>query len=254
MFFRCSQFFFKTHLHFLFLNICIFCFGGARSLLWCVGFIVVARGLSCPKACGVLSPGPGMEPASSALEGRFLTTGPPRKMSLTYILVQNISTLVWQQNGLNYLSSNNFFLKNLSEYWPPVARGASFRRWGTASHRAPVARTEHAPGCPPVLRPQTPTICWPTTDTQPRSMWYRGPGIPKSWHTSDGHTWNTHRGPPRACLPWGSLSFWSALLCTMAGYVMVSLLLCSFRTTDRPVLDMRTVVRRERKKTQQCKI
>ena len=134
MFFRCSQFFFKIHLHFLFLNIYIFCFGCARSLLWCTGFIVVACGLSCPKACGILSPGPGMEPASSALEGRFLTTGPPRKMSLTYILVQNISTLVWQQNGLNYLSSNNFFLKNLSEYWPPVARGASFRRWGTASH------------------------------------------------------------------------------------------------------------------------
>ena len=57
------------------------------------GFIVVAHGLSCPEACGILSPGPGMEPASSALEGRVLTTGPSRKMSLTYILVLNISTL-----------------------------------------------------------------------------------------------------------------------------------------------------------------
>ena len=111
-----------------------------------------------------------------------------------------------------------------------------------------MARTEHAPGCPLLLRPWTPTICWPTTNTQPRSMWYRGPGISKSWDTSDGHTWKTHQGPPRACLPWGSVSFWSALLCTMAGYVMVSLLLCSFRTTDRPVLDMRTIVRREKKK------
>ena len=137
MFFRCSQFFFKIHLHFLFLNIyIIFYFGWASPLLWCMGFIVVAHRLSCPKAYGILSPGPGMEPASSALEGRFLTTGPPRKMSLTYILVQNISTLVWQQNGLNYLPSKylNFFLKNLSEHWPPVARGAPFRLWGTASH------------------------------------------------------------------------------------------------------------------------
>ena len=55
----------------------------------------------------------------------------------------------------------------------------------------------------------------------------------------------TSQGP--AYLPRGSVSFWSAFLCTMAGYVMVSLLLCSFRTTDRPVLCMRTVVIEERK-------
>ena len=41
--------------------------------------LVVARGFSCSKACGVLVPQPGTEPASLALSGEFLTTGPPGK-------------------------------------------------------------------------------------------------------------------------------------------------------------------------------
>ena len=38
---------------------------------------VVVRGLSCSAACGILVPGPGIEPMSPALQGGFLTTGPP---------------------------------------------------------------------------------------------------------------------------------------------------------------------------------
>lgn len=53
-----------------------------------------------------------------------------------------------------------------------------------------------------------------------------------------------HPGP--SCLPGGSVSVWPAFLCTTAGYVTVSLLLCSFRTTARPVLDKRTAVTEER--------
>jgi len=41
----------------------------------------VAHGLSCPAACGILVPLPGIEPASPAFQGRFLTTGPPGKSS-----------------------------------------------------------------------------------------------------------------------------------------------------------------------------
>ena len=40
------------------------------------GSVVAALGFSCPAACGSLVPGPGIEPTSPALEGRFLTTGP----------------------------------------------------------------------------------------------------------------------------------------------------------------------------------
>ena len=32
-----------------------------------------------PEACGILAPGPGIEPAPTALEGEVLTTGPPGK-------------------------------------------------------------------------------------------------------------------------------------------------------------------------------
>ena len=39
----------------------------------------VARGLSCPAACGILLPWPGIEPTSPVLEGGFLTTGPSGK-------------------------------------------------------------------------------------------------------------------------------------------------------------------------------
>ena len=41
--------------------------------------LVVARGVSFPATCGILVPRPGIEPASPALEGEFLTTGPPGK-------------------------------------------------------------------------------------------------------------------------------------------------------------------------------
>ena len=42
---------------------------GARTL-------VVAQGLSCSEACGILVPWAGIEPTYAALQGRFLTTGP----------------------------------------------------------------------------------------------------------------------------------------------------------------------------------
>ena len=53
----------------------------ARGLcsLWHTGSLVEAHRLSCPMACGILVPQPGIEPASPALEGVFLTTGPPGK-------------------------------------------------------------------------------------------------------------------------------------------------------------------------------
>ena len=43
-----------------------------------MGSVVVAHGLSCSVACGILS-GPGLEPLFPALAGGFLTTAPPGK-------------------------------------------------------------------------------------------------------------------------------------------------------------------------------
>ena len=50
--------------------------------------LVAAPGLSCPAACGILVPRPGIEPMFPALEGGFLTTGPPEK-SLFFIFLDH---------------------------------------------------------------------------------------------------------------------------------------------------------------------
>ena len=50
-----------------------------------------AHGLSCSVACGILVPQPGMEPASLVLEGGFLTTGPPEKSQIIFLLIKEIS-------------------------------------------------------------------------------------------------------------------------------------------------------------------
>ena len=46
--------------------------------------VVVACGLSCPAAFGILVPWPGIEPASPALQGGFFTTGWPGKSRRVY--------------------------------------------------------------------------------------------------------------------------------------------------------------------------
>ena len=50
-----------------------FCCSGSLQF---TGSLVGAQGLSCPVARGILAPEPGTEPASPALQGRFLMTGP----------------------------------------------------------------------------------------------------------------------------------------------------------------------------------
>ena len=47
--------------------------------LQCTGSVVLVHGLSCPAACMILLPRPGIEHVSPALAGRFLTSGPPGK-------------------------------------------------------------------------------------------------------------------------------------------------------------------------------
>ena len=55
-------------------------------------FLVVACGLSCLAARGIFVSPPGIEPASPALEGRFLTMGPLGKVSQIQLLFQ-----AWKQ-------------------------------------------------------------------------------------------------------------------------------------------------------------
>ena len=54
-------------------------FGCAGSSLWHVGSLGRTHSLSFPAGCGILVPRSGIEPQSPALEGGFLTAGPPGK-------------------------------------------------------------------------------------------------------------------------------------------------------------------------------
>ena len=51
----------------------------ASLYLWLRDPVVAERGLSCPVACGILVPQPGIQPGSPDLEGGFQTAGPPVK-------------------------------------------------------------------------------------------------------------------------------------------------------------------------------
>ena len=53
--------------------------GFLKKYIWLCQVLVGACGLSCPAACEILVLWPGIKPGSPALEGEFLTTGPPGK-------------------------------------------------------------------------------------------------------------------------------------------------------------------------------
>ena len=52
--------------------------------------------LSCPVACGILVPQLRLEPLSPALQGRFLTTGPPGKSPKAKILYKILTSQMQQ--------------------------------------------------------------------------------------------------------------------------------------------------------------
>ena len=71
----------KVHEHsYFFLNLYIYLFlvtlglgCSTKELLLCLVSVVEACELSCPAACGILVPGPGIKTTSSALEDGFFT-------------------------------------------------------------------------------------------------------------------------------------------------------------------------------------
>ena len=52
-----------------------------------VSSVAVAQGLSFFAACGILVPQPESEPLSPALQGRFLTTGPPEQSHIVLTVI-----------------------------------------------------------------------------------------------------------------------------------------------------------------------
>ena len=62
----------------------------SKQALDCMGSVVEMCGISCSSACGILALQPKIEPAFSALEGRFLTTGPLEKSREAFFFFLNI--------------------------------------------------------------------------------------------------------------------------------------------------------------------
>ena len=80
---------------------------GTRALqLRHASSVVVVHGLSCPTACGILVPQPGIEPGSPALEGGFLTTGPPGKSPNHHISLSEAQLLLL----VSYISFHKYFI------------------------------------------------------------------------------------------------------------------------------------------------
>ena len=75
---------------------------GKRDLC-CVAWGLSLQPQGCPVACRTLTPQPGMEPVSPALQGRFLTTGPPRK-SYQILTLSSLYTYCSQVSGDNFFT------------------------------------------------------------------------------------------------------------------------------------------------------
>ena len=58
-----------------------------------MGFLVVAHGLSCSVARGILVPQPGVKPACLVLQGGFSTSGPPGE---SWLSILNIAVCTCQ--------------------------------------------------------------------------------------------------------------------------------------------------------------
>ena len=99
------------------------------SSLWQMDSLVVVHGLSCPVACGILVPRPGIEPESPPLASGFLTTGPPWGYppqslveALAYFLAQKDTPgspsafLSPSSNPMSPRSPGSFLEKSISDH------------------------------------------------------------------------------------------------------------------------------------------
>ena len=66
---------------------------------WLLWVFTVGCGLSCFAVCGILVPPPGIEPTSPALQGTFLTSGPPGKSLILYFFKKGLSPIVSASAG-----------------------------------------------------------------------------------------------------------------------------------------------------------
>ena len=106
----CAILFLKKYFLFIYFWLCWVLVTACNSELQCMVFfsswgtqdsVVVAHGLSCPTACGILVSQPGIEPTFPALAGGFLTPGPPGK-SVCAILISGSMQIGFMDLGFIY--------------------------------------------------------------------------------------------------------------------------------------------------------
>ena len=84
--------------------------------LWYSGSVEAVPMLSCPMACGILVPQPGIKSVPPALEDGFLTTRPPGKSLDSFLTRQKICTKL--NTATNYLSTNSKVRQNAHGQFP----------------------------------------------------------------------------------------------------------------------------------------
>ena len=122
--------------------------------------VVMAHRLSCPDACGILVPRPGIEPTSPALAGGFISTGQPAS-ALTTAFVQRIRAF-WGFGETPAKAQEAMRTKQIDSdgasagCTSPVVTGAKMNALGTdLALLSPTA----PPRALPVMLALTPSLC-----------------------------------------------------------------------------------------------
>ena len=92
--------------------------------------------LSRPEACGILVPQPGIEPASLALEGQFLTYGPPGKSQKSFIYLPFIYFCTLHTHDLFILCLEVYTFGLLSPIVPTLPPGTIFMSIALSTNRS----------------------------------------------------------------------------------------------------------------------
>ena len=104
-------FFLSLQLFFFFYNLIdVLALLGLRWGMW--ASLVAVLGLSGPGACGILASWPGLKPPSSALEGRFFTSGSPGESLSPALLRYNWHIPLYKFKVYNVMIRYTYILRN----------------------------------------------------------------------------------------------------------------------------------------------
>ena len=106
----CSFFSLSSFFFFFYNLIDVLALLGLHWGMW--ASLVAVLGLSGPGACGILASWPGLKPPSSALEGRFFTSGSPGKSLSPALLRYNWHIPLYKFKVYNVMIRYTYILRN----------------------------------------------------------------------------------------------------------------------------------------------